>query len=78
MSKGLFQKQVYIYINRCSVQYIYIYIYKKRISIWREAKLRPRGVGHPMGLTGKMPRASREARGFSGTTVLFVPRPVYL
>lgn len=32
----------------------------------------------PMGLTGKMPRASREARAFSGTTVLFAPRPVYL
>lgn len=41
-------------------------------------KAEARGAGYPMGLFGKMPRASREARGFSGSTVLFVSRPVYL
>lgn len=40
--------------------FTYVYI---RISIWRKAKLRPRGARYPMGLTGKMARASREALG---------------
>lgn len=69
---------MYIYINRCPVKYIYIYTYIKK-NIYMEAdKAEARGAGYPMGLSGKMPRVSREARGFSGSTVLFVSRPVYL
>lgn len=55
--------------------YIHIYI---RISIWKKAKLRPKGGRHSMGLSSEKAQAGREAGAFSGTAVLFVPGPVYL
>lgn len=36
--------------------YIYTYIYI-RISIWKKAKLRPKGARYSMGLTSKLARA---------------------
>lgn len=41
--------------------YIHIYI---RISIWKKAKLRPKGARHSMGLTREMAQAGREAGPF--------------
>lgn len=61
---------IYIYT------YIHTYIYKK--IYMGKGKAGAQGSKSSMGLTSEMAKAGREARGFSGTVVLFVPGPVYL
>lgn len=46
--------------------------------MWKKAEQRPRGARCPMETHWVDDKSQQKSRGFSGTTVLFVPGPVYL